>query len=221
MASVKLTGDVTALTDLEKEHIPFALARALQDVGQVGKKRLNEELTSSFESPTKFTQKGAFGTSVEIGETEVRVGVKDIQAEYLDAEYFGGTRTRRPFESRLQTKAGAKYVVPTDVVKKDRFGNVPAKTIIKMLRNAEASVNGFYSTGEGIYFRQPLNKRGKNYAYKGGGSTKLFNLVDNAPKYNKAFDLDEVAKAINDAWPSTFDKQLANAIANPKKKRKK
>lgn len=221
MASVKLTGDVTALTDLEKEHIPFALARALQDVGQVGKKNLNKELTSSFESPTKFTQRGAFGTDVEKGETSVRVGVKDIQAEYLDAEFFGGNRTRRPFESRLKTKFGSKYVVPTDVVKKDRFGNVPAKTIISILRNAEKSANGFYSTGDGIYFRQPSKKRGKNYEFKGGGSTRLFSLTDGAPKYRKAIDLDSTQKAIEEAWPGTFDKQLANAIANPKKKRRK
>ena len=221
MASVKLTGDVTALTDLEKEHIPFALARALQDVGQVGKKKLNEELTSSFESPTKFTQKGAFGTDVEKGETSVMVGVKDIQAEYLDAEFFGGNRTQRPFESRLKTQAGARFAVPTDLVKKDRFGNVPAKAIIQILKNAEASANGFYSTGEGVYFRQTVGKRGKNYKFKGGGSTRLFHLVEDAPKYKKAIDLDETQKAIEEAWPGTFDKQLANAIANPKKKRRK
>lgn len=211
MASVKLTGDVTALTDLEKEHIPYALSRALQDVGQVGKKKLNEELTSSFKSPTKFTQKGAFGTDVDIGETNVRVGVKDIQAEYLDAEFFGGNRTRRPFESRLKTKFGAKFAIPTENAPKDRYGNVPPGLLKQMLKDAQASANGYYVTDKTVRFRAKGQKE----------STAMFNLIDGAPKYNKAIDLDSTQKAIEEAWPGTFDKQLANAIANPKKKRRK
>lgn len=218
MVGVTLTGDITALTDLEKEHVPFALARALQDVGQVGKKALNVELTSSFVSPTEFTKRGAFGTSVEKGETAVRVGVKDRQADYLDPEFFGGTRSRRPFESRLVTKFGTKFAIPTDVIKKDRYGNVPPKVLRKMLSDAQASANGFYMTGEGIYFRQQVGNRKSNYQYKGGGSAKMFNLVDAAPNYKPKFDLDSTTKAIEEAWPEAFSKRLADAIANPKKK---
>jgi len=144
--------------------------------------------------------------------------VKDRQADYLEAEFFGGERNRRPFESRLSTPFGAKFAIPTDTVKRDRYGNVPPKVLKKMLANAQASANGYYMTGEGVYFRQEATKRKKNYAYKGGGSTKMFNLVDAPPKYKPLFDLDSTTKAITDAWPAAFDKQLANAISNPKKK---
>jgi hypothetical protein len=210
MVGVTLTGDITALTDLEKEHVPYALARALQDVGQVGKKALNVELTSSFASPTTFTQKGAFGTNVEKGETTVKVGVKDRQAEYLDAEFFGGTRTRRPFESRLNTKFGTKFAVPTEAAPKDRFGNVPPKLLKKIMADAQAKANGYYVTNTSIRYREKGSK----------DSTKMFNLVDAAPRYKPLFDLDSTTKAIEEAWPKAFNKQLTNAIANPKKKKR-
>lgn len=206
MASVTLSGDVGFLTDLEKQHVPFALARALQDVGDVGKKVLNGELTSSFKSPTKFTQKGAFRTSVQTGETTGRVGVKDRQAEYLDAEFFGGTRTRRPFESRLKTKFGTKYAIPTDAAPKDKFGNVPPWIMENILRNAEQGVRGFYITSTSLRYRAKSSKK----------STAMFNLVDAAPRYKQAFDLDATSKAVAEAWPEAFDRQLKNAIANPK-----
>jgi hypothetical protein len=47
----------------------------------------------------------------------------------------------------------------------------------------------------------------------------MFNLVDAAPRYKPLFDLDSTTKAIEEAWPKAFDKQLSNAIANPKKKK--
>lgn len=210
MVGVTLTGDITALTDLEKEHVPFALARALQDVGQVGKKALNVELTSSFVSPTEFTKRGAFGTSVEKGETTVRVGVKDRQSDYLDAEFFGGTRTRRPFESRLKTKFGTKFAVPTEAAPKDRFGNVPPKLLKKIMADAQAGANGYYVTNKTIRFREKGAK----------DSVKMFNLIDAAPNYKPKFDLDSTTKAIEEAWPKAFDDRLAQAIANPKKKKR-
>lgn len=206
MVSVTLSGDIGFLTDLEKQHVPFALARALQDVGDVGKKALNGELTSSFQSPTSFTQRGAFRTSVEKGETTGRVGVKDRQAEYLDAEFFGGTRSRRPFESRLKTPFGVKYAIPTDDAPKDRFGNVPPWIMENILRNAEQGVRGFYFTNTSLRYRAKGSKK----------STAMFNLVDAAPRYKTAFDLDSTSKAVAEAWPEAFERQLKNAIANPK-----
>lgn len=209
MVSVTLTGDITALTDLEKEHVPFALARALQDVGQVGKKALNEELTSSFVSPTDFTKRGAFNTNVEKGETSVRVGVKDRQADYLDAEFFGGSRTQRPFESRLKTKFGTRFAVPTDAAPKDKFGNVPPRLLKQMLKDAQAGANGYYLTDSTVRYREKGSKE----------SVRMFNLLKNPPSYKQAFDLDSTSKAIAEAWPEAFDKRLAYAIANPKKKK--
>lgn len=208
MNTLTLTGDFSVLTRLEKEELPFALARALQDVGQVGKKALNEELTSSFASPTEFTQKGAFGTRVEKGETVVYVGVKDRQADYLDAEFFGGARKQRPYESRLKTKNGSKFLLPTEFTPKDRFGNVPPKVLKQILKDAQSNANGYYISGKTVRYRATGEK----------ASNPLFVILDNDPSYQKKISLESTEKAIVEAWPDAFRKRLDQGVANPKRK---
>jgi hypothetical protein len=199
--TVSIEGFINTLTDLEKKEIPFALARALQDAGQIAKKMIQTEINLKVNDPTPFTEKAAFGSSVNKGETSVTFGVKDIQGGYLYSLYEGGQRKLRPFE----TKFNGKYLTPTVNAKRDSYGNVPLEAVKQILADAKAKANGYYTTKKQIRYRP-----------KGGESIALYNLIDNnrAPTYVPELSLQEPTQAALNAFPSLFTNYLDKGIEN-------
>jgi hypothetical protein len=205
--NVTLTGldEFTSnLTDLQKRQIPFALARALTKLGQIGAKATQADINANVDSPTPFTQRAGYsegpttGTPiVKKGDTSVIFGVRPIQAEYLDAQYFGGSSALRPFETRFE----GRHVIPTSGAPKDQFGNVPRAYIQQVLGDAKAKKNGYYMTKTAVRYRP-----------KGGDSVKLFDILDKAPTYKPQLSLDEAIEKVVDAWPSAFNEALDDAL---------
>jgi hypothetical protein len=196
------------LNELQKNQIPFALARALTTLGRLGKAITQQNIDAKVDTPTPFTQRAAFtqGPSgdaiVKKGETSVTFGVLPIQAGYLEAQYFGGSSNLRPFETRFE----GRHLIPTSNATKDAYGNVPKSFVAKALGDAKAKRNGYYMTKNTVRFRP-----------KGQESVKLFQILDKAPVYKPQLSLDEAIDSVIDAWPSVFTKELAFALNTAKR----
>ena len=200
--TINLEEVIKSLSDAEKKQIPFAVARALTDISKVGKDNLTKQLTEDFNNPKTFTRQGAYGgMPVGKGETSTEFGIKDRQAEYLEAEVFGGSRDLRPFETRFN----GRYLVPTDNATKDSRGNVPLEAVKQIMANAKARANGYYVTDKQIRYRA-----------KGQESKAIYNIVDKAPVYTPVISLQEAADEAINAWPEAFASRFAQAMASAK-----
>jgi hypothetical protein len=191
------------LNELQKNQIPFALAKALTTLGRLGKALTQQNIDAKVDTPTPFTKRAAFASGpsgkpfVQKGETSVTFGVLPIQSEYLDAQYFGGSSALRPFETRFE----GRHVIPSDGAPKDQYGNVPKAFIEKVLGDAKSKRNGYYMTKKTVRYRP-----------KGGDSVKLFDIVDKAPQYKPQLSLNEAIDRVVDEWPSAFNEALDFAI---------
>ena len=195
------------LSDIDKKQIPFALARALTKLGQIGRDVVQQDINANIDSPTAFTKRATFvaGPSgkayVVKGETSVVFGLKPIQSEYLDAQYFGGSSALRPFETKFE----GKHIVATSNAERDQYGNAPRAYIQKVLGDARAKKNGYYMTKKTVRFRP-----------KGGDSVALFSILDKAPTYTPTLSLDEAINEVVTQWPSVFDRAFQEALATAK-----
>ncbi len=192
------------LNEIDKKQIPFALARALTKLGQMGRDVVQQDINANVDNPTPFTKRATFvaGPSgkayVVKGETSVVFGLKPIQSGYLDVQYFGGSSALRPFE----TKFIGKHLVATDNAERDQYGNAPKAYIQRVLSDAKAKRNGYYMTKKTVRYRP-----------KGGESLTVFNILDKAPTYTPTLSLDESIEVVLKAWPSVFDRAFKEAMA--------
>jgi hypothetical protein len=200
---------IETLNDLEKKEIPFALARALQDIGQIGKRAIQANINNNVDNPTKFTRQAAFATKVQKGESSVTFGVRDYQGSYLFSLYAGGQRELKPFESRfaIATKGGPKYLVPasgTDGLR-DAEGNVPLALVKRIMEGAKERPGKF-----GYY----MTKRQIRYRPAGGESTPVYNLRTKSEgfAYVPRLSIEPAIDASMDAFPDLFKQYLEDGI---------
>jgi hypothetical protein len=211
MATVKeisIDGFIQRLSDLEQKEVPLALARALQDSGQIAKAMIQAEINSKVDDPTPFTQKAAFGSSVQIGETSVTFGLKDFQGDYLFSMYQGGERKLRPFETKFKTKFGTKYLIPHGNTPRDAYGNVPLAVVKQIMQDATNKTNGYYVTKKQIRHRP-----------KGGESKPVYNLIrkEIGIAYIPQLSIEEPTKAALDAFPGLFVRYIESGFKNSEK----
>lgn len=160
------------LSKVDQKQIPFALARALTALGKIGRDRVQEDINQNVENGTAFTKRAAFfegrpnQSFVKKGDNSVTFGVRPIQSEYLDAQYFGGSSTLRPFESRFE----GKHLVPAYGADQGELKRAPQAYIKQVLGDARAKKNGYYMTKKTVRYRP-----------KGGESAALFTMLDSAP----------------------------------------
>ena len=198
---------IEALDDLEKKEIPFALARALQDIGQIGKRAIQSNINNNVDNPTKFTRQAAFATKVQKGESSVTFGVKDYQGSYLFSMFEGGQRELKPFETRFsKTKQqGEQYLVPHPNTPRDEFGNIPLALVKRIMEGAKERPGKF-----GYY----MTKRQIRYRPAGGESTPVYNLRTKSEgfAYVPRLSIEPAIDASMDAFPDLFKQYLEDGI---------
>jgi hypothetical protein len=203
-----ISGYIQRLTDLEKKEIPLALARALQGAGGIAKRMIQAEINGKVDRPTPFTERAAFGSRVQIGETSVFFGLKNAQGDYMQSLYEGGERRLRPFETKFRTKFGTKYLIPHESFPdRDSYGNVPLEALKTIMKHAQAKTGGYYYTKKQIRFR-PL---------KGGESKEsvpIFNMIgkERGVQYIPMLSLEEPTQAAIDALPGLFSDFLQSGF---------
>jgi hypothetical protein len=127
-----------ALLHVARQQIPYAAARALNDVARTAQAHVNATEGSTFDRPTPFTSRAVvapLSLAAQPGHLTATVTVRDIQAKYLLHEEIGGTRTSD--ENTL--RPGGAIVLPGRGLLLDRFGGTPKGTVAKLAAQAEAA----------------------------------------------------------------------------------
>ena len=165
------------LTDLGRRQLPFAAALALNDTAAEVKDEEERGLEGVFDSPTPFTKRGVYVQRASKSRLQAEVGMKSIQAGYLELQVTGGMR--RP--------AGGALVIPVGQ-RVNKYGNLPRGTVAKLARKPGHFVAGKSRRGTkhlpaGIY------KRGRGRS-KG---LKLLVAFEKGARYQPRFRFQEPA----------------------------
>ncbi len=134
MIRVSLTDNFSTLDRLlvvlERDQMPFAIARALTDMVQLGKATITRKIPAIFSKggpPKPFTVNSVVARPASKSTLAAEVFIKDTQAAYLQLEETGGTRSPR----------GAALVLPGSSAPAlhDSHGNLP-EGLLRKLRAA-------------------------------------------------------------------------------------
>ena len=219
------------LLRFERKQIPVATQWALNNTAKKVKLAQEREIKRVIDRPTRFTQNSLWIKWAKKNKLIAEVMIKDYAAggnaaaTYLRPVIEGGARRHKGYEKLLISRGkmpGDMYAVPTSLVKKNRFGNVSAGLIQKILSGLGAQRDVYQrarpgSRAHGKYFSGII---GDVYGIwdiaklRRGGAALLFVFVDGAPKYNKQYNFKRVAlKTIDAVFKREFTKTLKRALA--------
>jgi hypothetical protein len=122
-----IEGAIRKLQAAARDHVPFAVARALTDCALAVQDGTGEILRRSLESPTPFTtdRRGMFVQRADKRRLVATVGFKPRQSAYLKYQIDGGTRQPTRKALRLPSEQPL-----------NEFGNLPSRTIQTLIARA-------------------------------------------------------------------------------------
>ena len=169
----------------------FAGAVALTKTAGLAKDAMPDEVARALDRPTAFTKGGFFTSPARKDRLTATIGVKDIQAGYLEYQVEGGERSPKNVALRLPS-----------VIQLDAAGNIPAGTIKKLVARALAGKRATRAQGKrfgvstelDLFYGEPGEGRPAGL-YKrvpiGGGATRLVPMIvfpKQAARYGRRFD---------------------------------
>lgn len=168
-ASITLTGfeeAISSLTDFERDQLPFALAKTLNDIAAIAKDKAYQEMRHVFSQPTPFTLNSLTIERAKKNKLEARLRLKDPTRiddphHYLNVELNGGERGYKPFEARLWRKGvlpGGEFAIPASGASFDAYGNMNRGQITQILSSFDAFGDAGFKANMGIEGRKRLNK---------------------------------------------------------------
>lgn len=133
------------LTSVQKDQIPFAASRTLNDLAyKLARQTLPDETEKTFEGgATAFTRKGFRYTKSTKRDLIATVFVDPARAKYMQFQIAGGTRY--PNKRAI--------LVATENSRVNRFGNIPRGTMQQLINNKDKYFKGI-----------PKGKHGDNFA---------------------------------------------------------
>jgi hypothetical protein len=127
--SVDISQAMRRLDRLQRDQIPYATARALNDVAVAIQQATPAILRRDLDEPTPFTTdpRGMFVERATKTKLEVAVGFKPLQSAYLKYQIEGGIRAPKRRALRLPTEQPL-----------NEYGNLPARTIATLVAKSRA-----------------------------------------------------------------------------------
>lgn len=161
------------LDAMQRKQIPFATMKAINETANEVKKAEDRKIKRVFKKPTKATQNSVIILYAKKTRLEATVKIKDrpfsgsnasINA-YLNPHIYGGDRSRKGSEKRLQSDnkmARGKSLFPGQGIKLNKFGNITKAAMKRMMvgKNYFSVKHGSKAANHlrpGIYLR--LSKR--------------------------------------------------------------
>lgn len=131
MARIDITVDTTSL-DLAPVELDTHLVDAVNDLAEMGRARVTEELPRAFDRPSPFTMRGIGTRPASAGSPEATVDVLPQQSKYLSYEILGGIRRAGDYAT---TRLGP--LVPGPDAPLDAYGNLPRNFVRTALRDPD------------------------------------------------------------------------------------
>lgn len=201
-----------SLSALEKQQLPFAIAKTLTAVAKNAQAAEKEAMPEVFDRPTPFTVNSVGVKGALKANLEARVFIKDIAAAYLEPFEFGG--------NHKLLGSGRTWLNPKDKTLLNQYGNF-SKTALKRLQARPDIFIGSIKTSSGetiggVWRRPPSAKvtkaRGKRGSVVQGsprGHLKLLVRFGDARPVRQHLEFGERAFEVVDA---TFDRELEKAM---------
>jgi len=221
------------LTDIQKRQMPFARVVAATRSAKVAQADLKAAMPQVFDRPTRFTVNSLWTSPATKANPVAEVFFKDAipreraAGEYLKPQVHGGPRPLKRFERRLRDRGHLRpgeFVVPARGFRLNRYGNVSAGTIQKILSNLGAQRDFEQNTTAksakrrgpkaAVYFVPRSNARLPRGIYERRGKRiKAVFVFVRQPVYRARFDFYGIGMAsARRAYPVEFQKALAQAV---------
>lgn len=219
-----------SLKNYQTDQVPFATAVALNQTATEVKKELVAEMKKVFDNPTPQTLNSLFIKNATKHNLSATVKIKDFFGKgtpasiYLSAQIEGGGRAQKKSERRLAELGLPAYFVPGQGMKLNKYGNIPASQLVKILSGLKAFNDAGYDANRTSNSKKKnktlaeyfvITKRGRLLP---GVYQRLKNTIKPLlifiykPNYNKRFDFARVGIATaNKHFANFFYKALANA----------
>lgn len=219
------------LTEIEREEVPFATARALTDVAFMVRAAAQDEMRRVFRNPTAWTLNGLVVVKAEKNGRPAQVYFEDAGAKgtpagrYLRPQMEGGGRGHTPFERRM-IRGGwiqnDEFLVPGKYADRNAAGDVNPGQVTKILSDlgtVETAIKGVGSRNRG-------KRAGERYQvlrnvggapsgiYRLDGAKRLLCfLIVRQPQYRARFDFKTVAQqTVQREFARAFRENLARAV---------
>lgn len=223
--------------DIARVHVPKATADALTKTLAAVRRAENEEVKRVFDRPAPFTERGTLYKPAKVGDLTAKLWLKErfdvgkgnAPADYLQAQIEGGPRKHKRFELALIAQGimpKDMYAVPGDRVRLDRFGNIPAGTIVQILSalGAAERTAGYLANRTARSARRkkrpewfvgrPGNGKGPLGIWQrvGGGARPIIIFVKQ-PTYRRRYDFHGIANRVAaEQFEPLFNQTLADAL---------
>lgn len=222
------------LTDLERNQLPYATALALTETAKQVKERLEGEMRSVFDRPTRYTLSSLRLFPATKQKLVARVWMKNESdkaspaTKWLTPQVYGGPREDKRSEKLLRAKGvlpEGKYIVPGRDAKLDGFGNIGRGQLQKIIAGLGAQQDKYSNSTEsrrsiGNLKRFFVMRNGREAigigerTGRGKDKVKLVLAFVGRPGYRKEFDFFAIADQVaEDQLPIQFELALARALA--------
>ncbi|MDP3848613.1 MAG: hypothetical protein Q8R10_19515 [Pseudomonas sp.] len=229
-----LQAQLLALSELERNQLPYATALALTETAKCVKERLEGEMRTVFDRPTRYTLDSLRLFPATKAKLQARVWMKNEAdkaapaSKWLTPEIYGGARPDKRTESLLHARGilpGGMYVVPGAGMKLDGFGNVNRGQLQRIISGLGAQGDRYQNSTDSK--RSQANKaryfvmhRGRSpigiaeRTGKGRGGVSMLLAFVGKPGYHKALDFFAIAeREADDQLPAQFELAMARALA--------
>jgi hypothetical protein len=187
---------VAALTKIEQQQIPFAIASALTRTAAGARVQLIKAMATHFDKPTPYTKKAVGFTPAKKRALHADVYIRQQQWEYLQYEVNGGVRPAKHKAIPVPTR---------NLTDRNRYGNL-RKTQLKRIINHPDTFSGKVKGVAGVWQRLP------------NGGVKLLVAWEPRAAYTSRYPFAKITKKyVRDNYSRIFRKSLRDALKTANK----
>jgi hypothetical protein len=216
------------LRDIDRRHMPNVSRLALNDMAFAVLRENKALMQREFDRPTPFTLNAFYVKKAALQNMEALVERKTMQRgrHYLETQQLGGPRpdtgVERLLKSRLRYEGLIQAVVPTKGLRRNRYGNVAAGTMQRILSGVQAQSDRAQNTTaasrrRAAYFVPSLESSLSPGVYERSGKRikKVLAFSDSQPRYRERFPMEEHARDVaEDEAAPAFRRALARELSN-------
>ncbi len=226
---------IDALSDLQRQQLPFAIVVALTRTAWLAKTAEQNEMRRIFNQPVPWTLDSIEVLAATKADPTARIRFKDERVSaglYLGPQVRGGQRRHTPFEGRL-VRSGImsrdQYAMPVSGADRDGMGNLNPGQIMKILSDLETvdtaqafpgARNRGVRAGESYFATTTGGQRTAHlkpgiYKRQAGaaGIVPVFIFTTRRPSYRAIYAFDSVAQRVVDVeFGQQLDRALGDAV---------